>query len=211
MGYCKSCFDEISNDCLLTNEVCVFCYYKTNEWETNGQVVKRRDSIKKPERFFIEWHDYYKEYYNVLQTALFTLKKGSICPKIIGKQKYYYLAYRKGKKVIFEYIGRVIPSSLIEQLQLRKKVKRKILQLKSLLFTLKVVPRPHYNKTRLNRFRIFKKDDFKCRYCGKRAPQVELQLDHIIPISKGGTNEETNLTTVCEKCNTEKGAMLLCH
>jgi hypothetical protein len=54
------------------------------------------------------------------------------------------------------------------------------------------------------RFKIFKRDDFTCQYCGRKAPDVELQVDHIIPVSKGGTNDKNNLITSCQKCNIEK-------
>lgn len=39
------------------------------------------------------------------------------------------------------------------------------------------------------RFEVFKRDKFACNYCGKQAPNVVLEIDHIEPVSKGGTNE----------------------
>lgn len=38
------------------------------------------------------------------------------------------------------------------------------------------------------RFEVFKRDLFTCQYCGKRAPDVVLEVDHIKPVSKGGSN-----------------------
>ena len=59
------------------------------------------------------------------------------------------------------------------------------------------------------RFMIFMRDNFTCTYCGRKAPKVELHVDHIKPKSKGGTNKESNLTTSCVDCNLGKSDVLL--
>lgn len=56
------------------------------------------------------------------------------------------------------------------------------------------------------RFEVFKRDSFKCQYCGESAPDVVLHVDHIMPVSKGGGNEIINLITACDSCNGGKGA-----
>lgn len=55
------------------------------------------------------------------------------------------------------------------------------------------------------RFDVFKRDSFKCQYCGKSAPEVILHADHINPVYEGGKNTLTNLITSCEACNLGKG------
>jgi CRISPR/Cas system Type II protein with McrA/HNH and RuvC-like nuclease domain len=55
------------------------------------------------------------------------------------------------------------------------------------------------------RFEIFKRDDFTCQYCGRTAEDVILEIDHITPVAKGGTNDEMNLVTACFDCNRGKG------
>ena len=45
------------------------------------------------------------------------------------------------------------------------------------------------------RFAILKRDAFTCQYCGRSAPTVELQVDHIHPVSKGGEDIDENLRT----------------
>lgn len=55
------------------------------------------------------------------------------------------------------------------------------------------------------RFEVFKRDSFTCQYCGKKAPDVVLEIEHINPVSKGGTNSVLNLLTSCEACNAGKG------
>lgn len=59
------------------------------------------------------------------------------------------------------------------------------------------------------RFDIFKRDGFKCAYCGAHPPSVLLHVDHIRPVVDGGGNEDENLVTACEPCNLGKGARLL--
>jgi len=55
------------------------------------------------------------------------------------------------------------------------------------------------------RFEIFKRDSFTCQYCGRTSEDTILELDHIIPVSKDGTNDEMNLVTSCFDCNRGKG------
>ena len=54
------------------------------------------------------------------------------------------------------------------------------------------------------RFEVFKRDKFTCQYCGQSAPNVTLEIDHIKPVSKGGTDEIINLVTACKDCNRGK-------
>ena len=56
------------------------------------------------------------------------------------------------------------------------------------------------------RFEIFKRDSFTCQYCGKKAPDVVLEIDHIKPVASGGDNSLLNLVTSCYDCNHGKGA-----
>lgn len=54
------------------------------------------------------------------------------------------------------------------------------------------------------RLEVFERDGYVCQYCG--ATDKELHCDHIMPRSRGGGNELSNLTTACGDCNREKGA-----
>jgi hypothetical protein len=54
------------------------------------------------------------------------------------------------------------------------------------------------------RFEVFKRDKFTCQYCGRRPPEVMLQIDHIVPVARGGTGEVANLATSCFDCNSGK-------
>ena len=59
------------------------------------------------------------------------------------------------------------------------------------------------------RFEVFKRDNFTCQYCGRSAPDVILEVDHINPIANGGDNDITNLITSCKDCNRGKGVRKL--
>lgn len=54
------------------------------------------------------------------------------------------------------------------------------------------------------RFQIFQRDGFACHYCGRRPPQHPLQIDHVLPIARGGTNHPDNLVAACWECNIGK-------
>lgn len=55
------------------------------------------------------------------------------------------------------------------------------------------------------RFLIYERDGYRCRKCGISGRYTQLEIDHIIPISKGGKSTYDNLQTLCHKCNVEKG------
>jgi 5-methylcytosine-specific restriction endonuclease McrA len=54
---------------------------------------------------------------------------------------------------------------------------------------------------------VFERDGGKCRHCsGQLLYDEPWHIDHLKPLSKGGTNDETNLALSCIRCNLEKGA-----
>lgn len=59
------------------------------------------------------------------------------------------------------------------------------------------------------RFEVFKRDGFTCQYCGRMAPDVVLEVDHINPVANGGDNDILNLVTSCIDCNRGKGKRLI--
>ena len=56
---------------------------------------------------------------------------------------------------------------------------------------------------------LFARDRYRCQYCGRGLgdlrPRESLTRDHLIPLSRGGTNAWTNVVTACSPCNTRKG------
>lgn len=55
-----------------------------------------------------------------------------------------------------------------------------------------------FRKVPLSKYNIFKRDGYKCQYCGSKN---NLTLDHVIPRSKGGKDTWKNLVTACQECN----------
>ncbi len=55
-----------------------------------------------------------------------------------------------------------------------------------------------------DRWVILKRDHYRCVKCGSKPPEVELEIDHILPVSKGGSNDLNNLQTLCNLCNQGK-------
>lgn len=54
------------------------------------------------------------------------------------------------------------------------------------------------------RFEIMKRDNFRCVLCGQDAKETKLVIDHIVPVTHGGTNSVVNLRTTCSACNLGK-------
>ena len=59
---------------------------------------------------------------------------------------------------------------------------------------------------------LFARDQYRCQYCGRGTaelkPRESLTRDHVIPMSRGGTNAWTNVVAACSPCNTRKGNRL---
>ena len=59
---------------------------------------------------------------------------------------------------------------------------------------------------------LFARDHYRCQYCGRAQGELRsresLTRDHLIPLSRGGTNEWTNVVTACSHCNARKGNRL---
>lgn len=56
------------------------------------------------------------------------------------------------------------------------------------------------------RYEILRRDNYTCRYCGRRSPDVELAVDHVVPEALGGPDVPPNLVTACQDCNSGKSA-----
>jgi HNH endonuclease len=68
-------------------------------------------------------------------------------------------------------------------------------------------PAGTYRRTappKAQRQRIHVRDAYRCRYCGDY--ESGLTIDHVQPLSREGSNDDSNLVTCCSKCNTAKGA-----
>jgi 5-methylcytosine-specific restriction endonuclease McrA len=64
------------------------------------------------------------------------------------------------------------------------------------------LPRRH---VRFSRFNIYARDRNTCQYCGRLFARSELNLDHVVPRSQGGTSRWENVVCSCHACNRRKG------
>lgn len=71
------------------------------------------------------------------------------------------------------------------------------------------ITKPKRDVSSAVRFAVLQRDGFRCRYCGRKPPDIQLQCDHIIPIAKGGSNDQSNLAAACEDCNFGKSDSIL--
>ncbi len=60
-------------------------------------------------------------------------------------------------------------------------------------------------QVRFSRYNIYARDNCTCQYCGRKLPRHELNLDHVIPRSRGGTSTWENVVCSCHECNRRKG------
>jgi 5-methylcytosine-specific restriction endonuclease McrA len=74
----------------------------------------------------------------------------------------------------------------------------------------RVVHLKRYERTprvsiRLTRRNVMFRDAHECQYCGRRPPLRDLNIDHVLPRSRGGGDSWENLVTACRGCNLRKG------
>jgi 5-methylcytosine-specific restriction endonuclease McrA len=74
----------------------------------------------------------------------------------------------------------------------------------------RVIQLVHYDRlprreVRFTRRNIFFRDRNRCQYCGRTFPQRDLNLDHVVPLSRGGTSSWENVVCACVACNSRKG------
>lgn len=65
---------------------------------------------------------------------------------------------------------------------------------------------PKLAVSRSLRLQILRRDNHTCQSCGAKAPDVALEVDHVLPVALGGSDEPSNLRTLCEACNSGKAA-----
>ena len=51
---------------------------------------------------------------------------------------------------------------------------------------------------------VLQRNNDRCQSCGKRETETQLNIDHIVPLAKGGSNDISNLQVLCGRCNRQK-------
>ena len=57
------------------------------------------------------------------------------------------------------------------------------------------------------RFEVLRRDEHTCQYCGGKAPEVRLTVDHVTPVALGGSDKPDNLVAACQDCNSGKSSI----
>ena len=78
-----------------------------------------------------------------------------------------------------------------------------IFRLPSVLVLVQYVKLP-FKRAAISRTNVLRRDDYTCMYCGKKVNAHNGTVDHLLPQSRGGVHEWTNVTTACYKCNNKK-------
>jgi len=68
--------------------------------------------------------------------------------------------------------------------------------------------RRHARIEQVNRRKIIERDNSTCYMCGRKLGYLEIVLDHVIPIARGGSHSEDNMKVACAPCNSRKGDKL---
>jgi 5-methylcytosine-specific restriction endonuclease McrA len=66
--------------------------------------------------------------------------------------------------------------------------------------------RRNQKAVRYSRRNVYLRDGFRCCYCGDRFPERKLNLDHVMPASRGGVTSFENIVSSCAPCNSAKDA-----
>ena len=108
------------------------------------------------------------------------------------------------KAVVLLYLGKV---EVVREYE--KEIKGVSISIKqpAVIRLLRFVRNNHVN-VKFSRKNIFLRDDYTCQYCEERFDPKDLTCDHIIPKSRGGITEWSNIATSCTRCNLRKGDKL---
>lgn len=67
--------------------------------------------------------------------------------------------------------------------------------------------RPKYCNLNITKKSLYARDKATCQWCGKKLSMSDATIDHVFPLSRGGTNTWRNITLSCVRCNVEKGRL----
>lgn len=94
-----------------------------------------------------------------------------------------------------------------EMIEAQQRVVRSATRAFRLPSVLRLVRRVHVPRSRVqfSRSNVYRRDAFSCQYCGQHYRKEELTFDHVLPRSRGGETNWTNIVTSCKPCNRTKG------
>lgn len=110
---------------------------------------------------------------------------------------------------------------LLDEYMYRQRIIENLINLKDLsklkgmyLFTKQLIGKRDImaNRIQFNDFQkksVYAKCNGKCAICGKPVKFKKMTIDHITPLSRGGTNDIKNLQLACKRCNSMKSNMTM--
>jgi|TARA_Y100000114_G_C11658234_1_gene277703 hypothetical protein len=104
--------------------------------------------------------------------------------EIIDGFKGFNMCYTGRAKMVVEYSDGFFPAVIV----------------------LKSYVRRNFMSYACNRKNVIWRDKNRCQYCGNIFRSVDLTMDHVIPKSRGGDKNWTNIVASCKKCNCTKGS-----
>lgn len=69
---------------------------------------------------------------------------------------------------------------------------------------LRKMPSTRKRGVRFSRANVYRRDHYRCQYCGRHFPENQLSYDHVVPRASGGRTDWTNIVTACRPCNLRK-------
>lgn len=153
------------------------------------KMLKRYLSKKYPRVIGIKWSD--KNSYGLIDYTFYYLKDydsplhpNHICITTYCKNN---LVPTEAVRIVGDY-KKLLEDKAIKKIKLKDPKVRKI---------------SNYYKSKFRHI-IFVRDNYRCVECGATNKDTQLHIDHIIPRSKGGSNDLSNLQTLCKECNLAK-------
>jgi hypothetical protein len=173
--------------------------------------IKEIDLLKIERDFRIKsvndiWNEWYNNPENAFSYFQKVRQKSELSPVCLNIISMYYEWIYKG--ILYRFTGGSYSEDQIRLLVFDEfdKERRKFEHLKTKFNFTEGNPEQLYQRPRIPeqvRVEVWRRDSGKCARCGSRE---NLEYDHIVPISKGGSNTARNIELLCEKCNRSKGA-----
>lgn len=107
------------------------------------------------------------------------------------------------RAIVLMLKGKVMAYEYFEDEKIRSE--KQTFQVPSVIGLTYYVSIPGARRVKLNKRNLLARDDFKCKYCSQRLSERAVTIDHIVPTSRKGRHEWTNVVASCKPCNNKKG------
>ena len=177
--------------------------------------IKYNEATKKYKQYEIEYEEL-KKYINIEEAKKLKIKQD----KYMDSQLKLYNEYKQKPDIDFKvviYINYRSPKGKVQDKVYKKYNKEQFLKILNEYEKIKNEKKLLEISSRIERAKmseslrhdVLKRDNSTCQLCGMSAKDgAKLQVDHIIPVSKGGKTEMSNLQTLCSRCNIGKSNKL---